>query len=123
MIFFNPEIADGVLKTRRGIYSLSPEIDAIPDRMFLAPGVIGAALITLFIFGFFDILYFGEIAICAGVALACASGGVCFARLVLVKSTLRGSEHAVAAYGSYAAMLRLAEDIVEAAQAEREDRA
>lgn len=122
MTFSKPEIAVGVLKTRRGIYSLSSDIDVIPERFLLLPGSLVAGLVFLFTIGFADLLYPHELVVSACLSLASLFAGFSMARLVIVKSTLRGSEYAVAAFGSFGAIRRLAEDIVDAALAVGEDR-
>lgn len=116
MLTGNIQIKDGVLRTRTGRFSLSPDIDAIADQSLLIPGTMTAVLISGFGFAFGDPLTPTEIKIIAAIAIFSSLFGLLFARLVIIKASLRGTEHSTIAYGTFYHVRQLADDIVETAR-------
>lgn len=122
MFIRNPQIKNGVLYARNTFYSLSPDIDVRADPIFRTPGLVSAGFAALFGFGFRDLLYPHELLAIVAFAVVSIVLGFSFARLVIIKPSLRGSELSVAGYDTYPRIRRIAAEIAEAAQSQKEYR-
>ena len=116
MMFGKADIDNGVLETRHTSYTLSEEINAKAARVFLTPALTGSVMVGLFALGCWDLLYPGEKWAALGFVLTSVLFGMTFARLVIVKSSLRGSELTVAGFGIYSNIRAKARGIVLASQ-------
>lgn len=122
MFIRNLTIKNGVLHARNTFYSLSPDIDVRADPIFRTPGLVSAGFAALFGLGFRELLYPQELLAIAVFATVSIAIGFCFTRLVIIKPSLRGSELSVAGYDTYPRIRRVAAEIVETAQTQKEHR-
>ncbi|MEZ5887518.1 MAG: hypothetical protein R3D56_11660 [Paracoccaceae bacterium] len=106
MIFGKLIIKDAVLHTHRDSFILEGIKKVSIHRPFLSTGVMVASLTGLFVVGFADILYPGELLLLGSVASLSMVLGLSLAQLRLISRDLGMNEASDALYGTYAHLNR-----------------
>jgi len=98
------DVKNDIVITHRTTYVLSKDTRPDVQRLFFGPSLVVSSGLTLFGFGFADILYTHEMGLIAIIATASVFCGLQVARLVILDKVTRGTEQETANYGLHSTL-------------------
>jgi len=98
------DVKNGTIVTNKTTYVVTADTRPDVRRMFLVPGLVIGAGLSLLGIGFADVLYVHEIGLIIIAVAVSLIGGTQFARLVILDKVTRGTEQESANYGMHSTL-------------------